>query len=365
MKAQLSPSDSAHILIACGGTGGHLFPGIAVAQCLQQQGYKVTLLISEKQVDSVASRNYPDLTFKTVPAVAMPKVVSLKIFDFAWNLWKTIGLCKKLIHEIKPRAVLGMGGFTSFPPIFAASRMGVKTLIHDSNALPGKANRLTARWCSSVLLGVKEAAAYFSNDSIVVTGTPLRAEMKLVKDKESAMNYFGLSLRKKVVLVMGGSQGAKNLNTMVLEAAESCAEFQFLMITGQADFDRIKELAGEVKNVHLIPFCSEMALAYTCADFVIARSGAASLMEIAYFGIPSLLVPFPFAADDHQAMNAQVYVADGAGIMVRQESLTADKIGQILHDVLEDEEKLVAMRKAAKEASLDDAEQRIAAAVLD
>jgi len=148
---------SMKVIIACGGTGGHLFPGVAVAQELRSRGHEVKLLISQKKVDARASEKYKNLEFDTVPAIAKPKTLSLKMLPFMWKLWKTIGQCKGMHKEYGTDAVIGMGGFTSLAPVLAGHKMGVKAYVHDSNALPGKANRLTAKWCDKVLLGFEEA----------------------------------------------------------------------------------------------------------------------------------------------------------------------------------------------------------------
>ena len=363
--SESSSPQSRRFVIACGGTGGHLFPGIAVAQCLEKEGHQVTLLISQKQIDALASQNYPNLSFLPLPAIAMPKLCSPKMLSFGWHLIKTLRYAKKLLLELRPHAVLGMGGFTSFPPIYAAKKLGIATYIHESNAFPGKANRLTSRWCKATLLGVKEAAAYLPGKTHV-TGTPLRLELEKAEEKAAAKAHFGLDPEKKTILVMGGSQGAKNMNSMVLEAAKSCGDsLQFLLITGPSDFARLSALASDCPHVHLLSFCSEMGKAYAASDFMISRSGASSLCEIAHFGLPSLLIPFPFAADDHQAMNAQVYTAGGAGLFQRQETLSANKIAEIIQKTLADEALLAHMREAALAAATPQAAQNITQVLLE
>ena len=152
---------SLNIVIACGGTGGHLFPGIAVAQELKKRGHRVTLLISQKKVDAQASKNYGDLDFRTIEAIAMPKIPSLSLLGFGVRLYKAIRFSRNLLDEVEADVVIGMGGFTSFPPVYAAHRKGIRTYVHDSNALPGKANRMTAKCCTNVLLGIEEARKWW------------------------------------------------------------------------------------------------------------------------------------------------------------------------------------------------------------
>lgn len=355
---------SLSIVIACGGTGGHLFPGIAVAQNLKKRGHRVTLLISEKQVDSLAASKYGDLDFRKVPAIAMPRIYSPSMIPFLLKLWKTIKECGSLLDEVQADAVLGMGGFTSLPPVYSASKRKIPAFIHESNALPGKANRLTARWCRKVLLGVHEAAPYFPQNETIVTGTPIRLEMTQPISREEALKEFDLDQTRRTILTMGGSQGARNLNTLIVEAARLSMDVgQFLIIAGQSDYERVSELAKGQPHIKVLPFCSNMPAAYACADMVISRSGAASLTELAYFGQPSLLVPFPFAADDHQAHNARVFSINGAAKVIRQNVLDAERISHFIRETLNSPEKWKAMHRASKENAVPNADDLIADAI--
>lgn len=360
----ISPSPShpsMNIVIACGGTGGHLFPGIAVAQELKKRGHNVTLLISQKKVDAQATKNYGDLNFRTIEAIAMPKIPSIALFGFFMKLYKAIRFSKNLLNETKADVVIGMGGFTSFPPVYAAHRKGIRTYVHDSNALPGKANRMTAKCCTNVLLGIEEAKHYFNPAKCIVTGTPVRQEMVVRKNQQEARRELKLPADRHIVLVMGGSQGAKNLNSLVIRTAAECRELcDFLIITGTSDFARVSELTTDMPHVHVIEFCSAMATAYAAADVVISRSGASSLTELAHMGKAALLVPYPFAADDHQAHNARVFAAHGAARMMRENTLSPEDISAFLKEVLGDPSLLASMSESALRLDMPDAVSRIA-----
>lgn len=360
----ISPSPShpsMNIVIACGGTGGHLFPGIAVAQELKKRGHNVTLLISQKKVDAQATKNYGDLNFRTIEAIAMPKIPSIALFGFFMKLYKAIRFSKNLLNETKADVVIGMGGFTSFPPVYAAHRKGIRTYVHDSNALPGKANRMTAKCCTNVLLGIEEAKHYFNPAKCIVTGTPVRQEMVVRKNQQEARRELKLPADRHIVLVMGGSQGAKNLNSLVIRTAAECRELcDFLIITGTSDFARVSELTTDMPHVHVIEFCSAMATAYAAADVVISRSGASSLTELAHMGKAALLVPYPFAADDHQAHNARVFAAHGAARMMRENTLSPEDISAFLKEVLGDPPLLASMSESALRLDMPDAVSRIA-----
>jgi len=324
-------SEKKKVIIACGGTGGHLFPGIAVAEELERRGHEVLLLISEKKVDAQASSKYGDLNFKTVPAIAKPATLSPKMIPFLFRLWSTVKQCRTILKDEKADIVLGMGGFTSLPPVMAGKKMGLATYVHDSNALPGKANRLTARWCRKVLLGFDDAKKYFPNSETSITGTPVRKELEKLPNQADARAKYGLSTESKTVLVMGGSQGAKHLNTLVVEAAKAMPGVQFLHITGAFDHDRVVDLSAGREGYHVMLFCDDMASAYAACDMAVCRSGASSMTELSYVGMPSVLVPYPFAADDHQTFNAKVFEDAGAAVLRQESEMDA---GSLVADIL-------------------------------
>lgn len=328
------------IIIACGGTGGHLFPGIAVAQELKSRGHEVLLLISEKKVDAEASKKYGDLRFQTMKAIAKPPTFSLRMISFLWHLRKTLAACRALLKQEKTDVVLGMGGFTSFPPVVAGARLGLRTYVHDSNAVPGRSNRLTAKRCTAVLVGMEEAGRFFPGSKVIRTGTPVRDELENLPSREEAAEVFGLDSGKKTLLVMGGSQGARHVNEVVAEATRG-SSWQVLHLTGQSDYERVKGEVGERPGYKVMAFCSEMAAALVASDFCVARSGASSLTELAHVGLPALLVPYPFAADDHQTANARVFEKAGAAFLVQQDQLTVPDLREMLDGL--DEEQLAGM----------------------
>jgi UDP-N-acetylglucosamine--N-acetylmuramyl-(pentapeptide) pyrophosphoryl-undecaprenol N-acetylglucosamine transferase len=361
----LSPvSKSLKILIACGGTGGHLFPGIAVGEALRARGHEVMLLISEKKVDAEASAKYSHLRFETVPAVAKPPTLSPRMLPFLWKAWDSISRCRQIIREFGADAVLGMGGFTSLPPVYAGHKLGLKTFIHDSNARPGRSNVLTSRFCTQVFLGLEPAKAFFPGRETVVTGTPVRPEIVNLPSREAAAALFGLDPEKTTILVTGGSQGARRLNQLSAEAAASLPpETQVLHIAGALDFERVSEIASGRAGHKVLGFCDQMPSAYAIADLVIARSGASSLTEIASAGHPSILVPFPYAADDHQTRNAEVFAAAGAARLVQERDLDAEKLASLATSILQDLPTYKRMAKAARDLAVPDAADRVCAAI--
>ena len=348
------------VVIACGGTGGHLFPGIAVAEELQSRGHDPLLLISQKKVDADASAKYGALNFRTVAAIAKPSTCSPRMLPFLWKLWMTVRESRRVLTEHRAEVVLGMGGFTSLPPIYAGKKMGLLTAVHDSNALPGKSNRLGARWCRKILLGLEAAKNYFRACEVEVTGTPVRREFQDLPFRDEARSRFGLSAGQPVVLCFGGSQGARALNTMVVEAAEVLGEgIQWLQVAGRDDEHRVRKLAGNRADHVVRGFCDDMPAAYADSDLVISRSGGASLTELAYLGMPSVLVPYPHAADDHQTYNARCFEKAGAARLAPEEELNGVSLAKLVGELLGSPGDLAAMKVAARDLSVDDAAARI------
>ena len=328
-----------HVLIACGGTGGHLFPGIAVAEEWEARGGKATVLISEKKIDKLASEGHPHLEFVAMPAIAMPRPWSPKMISFLLKFWKGVKACKKLVREKGTSVVLGMGGFTSTAPLYAGKKMKCKTLIHESNAIPGKANKLNARFSNTVLVGWEACKKHFNHNNIQVVGTPIRSALRVEVDRAKALDHFGLEEGRKTLLIMGGSQGAQGVNRAVVAALpklkEEIGNLQVIHLAGPDGFEETKEgYAGADVPHHVAPFCHEMDLAYAIADAGVARSGASSLTELAYFGIPSVLVPYPFAAGDHQTLNARIYSDAGAAFLAPQDTLDGEKLAELLAKTL-------------------------------
>jgi len=348
------------VVIACGGTGGHLFPGIAVAEELKRRGHRPLLLISRKRVDADASAKYGTLDFRTVEAIAKPPTLSPKMLPFLWRLWRTICQSKGLLREQGVEVVLGMGGFTSLPPVYAGKKMGLVTALHDSNALPGKSNRMGARWCSKILVGLEAARAYFPEGEVEVTGTPVRREFENLPSRAEAREGLGLSVDRPVVFAFGGSQGARVLNTLVAEAAEILGDgVQWLQVAGRDDEQRVKELVAGRSGHVVRGFCDDMPAAYAASDLVVSRAGGASLTELAYLGRPSILVPYPHAADDHQTYNARCFEQAGAALLAPESELEGAKLAQLIGGLLKSPENLGAMELAARELSVDDAAGRI------
>jgi len=325
------------VAIACGGTGGHLFPGLAVAGQLKQRGCDVALLISPKDVDQQAVKAAAGMEVYTLPAVGLQNG---NYFAFGISFVKSLLAARRIFRRRKPDAVLAMGGFTSAPPIFAGKGAGARTFLHESNTIPGRANRLLARFVDEAFVGFPETASRLKAGKVTTTGTPVRPGFLPLDQggRELAAMKLGLPAGRPTILVVGGSQGASGVNAMVISALPLLAGkgWQWLHLTGAHDFEKVKAAyAGLGLTAVVKPFLAEMDWALGVATAAVSRAGASSLAEMAALRLPSLLVPYPAAADNHQFFNARIYALSGAARLLEQKDSTPEKVAAILAELVE------------------------------
>lgn len=349
------------VAIACGGTGGHLFPGLAVAEQLRVRSVAVTLLISPKEVDQQAVKKMrgwrmeageaqscatpsgsqhsaSSLSIFTLPAVAFQSGSRLAFFRGFAQAYRA---CRKLFREQAVQAVLGMGGFTSAPPLLVGRRGGAVTFLHESNVIPGRANRWLAWLVDGAFVGFPAAAKRLSRRAgIVVTGTPVRSQFEPAPPAVSRL-ALGLHPDRLVVLVVGGSQGARGLNAAVLAAlpllAQAAPDTQWIHLTGPHDLEEVKAAYATVRLPAIVlPFFDGMDVALSAATVAVSRAGASALAELAAMRVPAVLVPFPQAADNHQWHNARAFEQSGAARLLEQKSATPERLVQVIRDLLAD-----------------------------
>ena len=317
-------------VIACGGTGGHLFPGIAVAEVLRDRGHEVMLLVSEKDIDALALSGRTNFRVEKLPTVGLPSAFSPALLGFVRRFYESLSLCRSLYHKFKPQVVLGMGGFTSTAPVLAGRIRGIATFIHESNAVPGKANRLTARMVQAVMLGFKECAPFFPKAHTEVTGTPVRTELVRL-DRKLTRRKLGLQEDLPTLLVMGGSQGASGINQALIKSLPFLhgVPLQVIHLSGARD-ERLVADNYRRENIpaYIAAFHHQMEEPYSAADLVVARAGAASLAEFASFSLPGILIPFPYATDDHQTRNAEIYARLEAAVLLQETELSGELLAR-------------------------------------
>jgi UDP-N-acetylglucosamine--N-acetylmuramyl-(pentapeptide) pyrophosphoryl-undecaprenol N-acetylglucosamine transferase len=360
-----APQPSVRVAIACGGTGGHLFPGLAVADELVRRGCAAMLLISPKEVDQQAVRGISGMEIVTLPAVSLTRGGEL---TFIRGFIQSYRAAAKLFRLRPPQVALAMGGFTSAPPILAAKRAGELTFLHESNTIPGRANRWLSRVVHGAFVGFPTAAGRLRNRNITTTGTPVRRCFQ-ARDAAACRAELGLDPARPVLLVMGGSQGATGINELVLQAlpllGSRGAEWQWFHLTGPNDAAKVAEAYSALNLKAVVrPFFAGMELALGAATAAICRAGASSLAEIAAMGVPAVLIPYPAATDNHQFHNARAFEATGAACLLEQKIATPEMLLQLLSDLMEKPAVHEKMRSALAQWHAPRAAEQIAEALL-
>jgi UDP-N-acetylglucosamine--N-acetylmuramyl-(pentapeptide) pyrophosphoryl-undecaprenol N-acetylglucosamine transferase len=320
-------------LISCGGTGGHLSPGISLAEGLAARGHDAKLLISMKKVDARLVEKYPHLRFERVPGTGF-SLHPARLVRFASSQVAAVRACLAIVREFRPDVVVGFGGFTSAPAAVAAKMHGIPVALHESNRVPGRAVRALGRFADRVYLpfgirisGVRAAATRHA-------GLPVRSEIFRMAGLQ-ARESLGLDATQKVVVVLGGSQGASSLNSWAQARAESLAleGVQLYCVTGlgkAAPETRVhRSRAGESVKAVFVPFCDRIAELLSAADLVVSRAGAGTIAELIRCEVPAILVPYPHAASDHQRANAAFFERQGGGIVI-EESGAGDLHSEVL-----------------------------------
>ncbi|HYR58847.1 MAG TPA: undecaprenyldiphospho-muramoylpentapeptide beta-N-acetylglucosaminyltransferase [Chthoniobacteraceae bacterium] len=334
-----------NFVIAAGGTGGHLFPGLAVGEVFVKRGHKVMLLISEKEIDALATQGRSEFRIERVPGVGIQSKSPLALIQFALKFRAGLGQVKSLYRDFQPHAALGMGGFTSTAPILAGRSRKIPTFVHESNAIPGKANKLNARLVTRVLLGFSECAKFFPTGKCEITGTPIRTSLAGRLEKSAALATFKLAPGPPTLLVMGGSQGARGINQALIAALPKLAgrPLQIIHLSGSADEAQLRDSYAKAGiPAFVAAFHHRMEEAYSAADFAIARSGAASLTELSHFALPAILIPYPHAAEDHQTLNAKIFERAGAAALLNERETSGENLAEKLLWFLDDPTRLAA-----------------------
>jgi UDP-N-acetylglucosamine--N-acetylmuramyl-(pentapeptide) pyrophosphoryl-undecaprenol N-acetylglucosamine transferase len=344
------------MVVAGGGTGGHLFPGLAVAECVAASDARRVLFVGSEY--GIEARVIPRtrFAFRAVPIRGLRGRGWRGALQLAAQLPGATAKAWKILGEFGAEVVVGVGGYASFPVVVAAWLRRIPTVLLEQNAHPGMANRALARLARRVCTTFPEANAYFPADKVVLTGNPVRP---FAAPATAPRGGFTL-------LVFGGSQGAHRINEAMAGAAavlrEAIADLRVMHQTGAADraalTARYAELgvAADVRE-----FIEDMGAAYHAADLVVCRSGATTVAELTTLGKPSILVPYPFAADDHQRANATVVAERGAGVLILDRDLTGDGLAQTIIALARDRGRLTAMAEAARQLGVPDAAARVAA----
>ena len=352
------------VVISGGGTGGHIYPAIAIADEIKKRNPRAKILFigasGKMEMEKVPQAGYK---IEGLRIAGFQRKFTFSNFLLPFKIAKSLWKARKLLKKFKPQLVIGVGGYASGPTLQMANLLNIPTLIQEQNSFPGKTNKWLAKSAKKICVAYENMDQFFPSKKIVLTGNPVRKEFHTEEDlRNEGMNYYKLNPEKKTILVIGGSLGAKTLNRSVLRSIDAIneADVQVIWQTGKHYYSSLlEELHGlNLENIHLMQFINRMDLAYAAADVIISRAGAISVSELSIIGKPAVLVPSPNVSEDHQTKNAMALVQKGAAILVR-DSEAREKLFPETLRLIKDEEKSSALAKAIKNLEKPNATQEI------
>jgi UDP-N-acetylglucosamine:LPS N-acetylglucosamine transferase len=329
-------------MIAAGGTGGHFYPGYALGLKLVERGHDVVFIIKKGNSSAAHILKEKDLFYHEIDFEAMPRSINpIRWFSFCKKFIKSCFYLRGLIKSYKPVACVGMGGYISFPLVFCAHFMGVKTAIHDSNSRLGFSNKISGLFVDKLLLGLPLDK---NPKKSILVGTPIRSEFAQGASAAEE-GYWEMTTNFGInILIFGGSQGAKRLNLAAAEVALKLTKksrlINFLHISGKRDYEMLKEIYQDAPQIELIEYAHDIYALMKTAQVIIARSGASSIAEIVALQKPSILVPLPTAANNHQYFNAKILTDNGCALMVEDNKDLVSKLEKTLISLLKDSKTL-------------------------
>lgn len=360
------------VIIAAAQTGGHINPGIAIANKIKKENKNAEILFIGTtrglENDLVPRAGF---SLKTINAYGINRKISIQNLKNMIKTLKGFGEAKKIVKEFNPSLVIGTGGFICGPVLTAAKKYNIPTILHESNAFPGVAVKLLSKKVDTVLLGFQDAKSRLPKaKNIVVTGTPTKVKkVDILQDKKnSIISNLGLDTNLPIVLVFGGSQGAKSINEALIEIIKNKknTNYQIIWASGPKQYDIIANTLKEknidinkIKNVKIIPYIYNMEEMMNLADIIISRSGAMTINEIAITGKPAIFIPFPFATENHQEYNAKVLVNVDAAKMILDKELNAESLSKTLNEMLKDKNELIKMGQNARKVAINNVEEKI------
>ena len=350
------------VFLAGGGTSGHIHPAVAIADELKKQDPSAEVLFcgTEKGLEAqiIPKMGYP---FKVIRAAQLPMKISKKTFKAVKEFLAGRKMCRKLLRENRPDVVVGTGGFVCSPLIAAAHKEKVPILLHEQNAFPGRSNRMMSKYAGTVCTSFPNLDHYFNKKAkIVFTGNPIRGVFSTV-DRDACRTKLGLTINDTLILAMGGSLGARTVNSAIVELAKAITDPNVKIILSVGK-QRYKEVMEEAKNwpksIEVFEYIQDPETYLAACDLFIGRAGAITCAEVQAVGAPSVLIPYPYAAQDHQTYNAKTFEDAKAGILLPDDQ-AVEKLPGIVTELLADKERLTNMRRNARELAIYDAASRI------
>ena len=356
-------------IISGGGTGGHIFPAISIANAIKKQQPDAEILfvgaVGRMEMERVPAAGYP---IKGLPVSGFDRKNMLKNIRVLWNLQRSIIQARRIIKYFKPDVAVGVGGYASAPILKAASAFGVPTVLQEQNSYAGVTNKLLAKKASCICVAYEGMERFFPKDRILLTGNPVRQDLLSVESKaKEAYDFFGFDQTKKTLLIVGGSLGARTINQSVMAKLKELSEsnIQIIWQTGKFYIEEARKAAEPFASPNLLvtDFVSRMDFAYSIADLVISRAGASSISELCLLGKPVVLVPSPNVAEDHQTQNALALARKDAAVMIKDVDAKEQLIEKAL-ELLADEKVLEKLSNNVRKLAQENSADRIAAEVI-
>jgi len=359
---------SRKIIIAGGGTGGHIFPAIAIANALKKIDPAIEIFFvgakGKMEMEKVPQAGY---NITGIDIAGFNRSSLIKNFRLPFKLAKSFLQVRRIVNGFQPDAVIGVGGYSSFPVLRYAQARRIPTFIHESNSFAGKSNILLGKKATKVFVASEGMEKFFQKEKLKITGNPVRSSIvNNSVTRAEGIAFFQLDASKKTVLATGGSLGAKGINEAIAEHISDFGknDVQLIWQTGKPFVRKAKDLSTGMKNVWTNDFITQMEFAYAAADVVISRAGAMAIAELSVVGKPVIFVPFPFAAEDHQTANAKTLQARNAGLMIR-DSEAKDQLVDAAIRLVKDDEKQKKLKTEIGKFGITDADERIAEYVLN
>lgn len=352
------------VIISGGGTGGHIFPALAIATEIRKRYPKASVLfvgaLGRMEMEKVPAAGYEIVG---LPVMGFPRKPGLKMVTFFIRLLKSAVLARKIVNDFQPQLAIGVGGYASGPLLRAAAAKKIPSLIQEQNSYAGITNKMLGKKVKTICVAYENMERFFPASKIIITGNPVRENLlRELPGKTEALDYFNLKPDSRVVLIVGGSLGARSINHAVLKNLEFIRQsnVEFIWQTGAIYYERIcSELEGnQSANLHVHQFISRMDLAYSAAGLVISRAGAGTISELCLVGKPSVLVPSPNVAEDHQTKNALALVEKGAAVLIRDSEIDENLFPAVLQ-LMNDDKKCKILSENIKLLARPDATQKI------
>jgi UDP-N-acetylglucosamine--N-acetylmuramyl-(pentapeptide) pyrophosphoryl-undecaprenol N-acetylglucosamine transferase len=356
------------IIVAGGGTGGHIFPAIAIANALKKMQPATEILFigakGKMEMEKVPQAGY---SIEGIDIAGFNRSSLIKNIGLPFKLLKSFQQVKKLVNSFSPDAMVGVGGYSSFPVLRYGQAKRIPTFIHESNSFAGKSNILLGTKATEIFVAADGMEKFFPASKLMITGNPVRrniAENNI--SREEGIRHFGLNPELKTVLVTGGSLGAKGINEAIAAHIDEFSDHHIQLIwqTGKPFAHIARQVSAEEENIRTSDFIPQMEFAFAAADLVVSRSGAMSVAEICVSKKPAIFVPFPFAAEDHQTANAKKLVEKKAGILVRDDEAKEKLVPEII-SLLKDEHRQEELKKNIEALAIADADEKIAGEILN